>query len=185
MKQGINSGNDIVYKLRFEVFKDKECDGTKTFLETDSLTDALDFQKTDPNYRIDLWQGRTTITEIDFDIEKVDKVLLNSSLVSQSQREYIVETLSIFVSQRTMDNLSDQDLINELRNRKYVMDIWSINDVDEIIDDIIEDNPEEYKDLTLPDEVKMEILRDLYEDSDKSSDFEMIREKIEEKYNDQ
>ncbi len=86
-----------------------------------------------------------------------------------------------------MDNLikefTDQELIQELRNRNYALSIWSISDVDQAIDDLKEHEPEEYANLELSEDDKADILTDLFEDNDKSDDNEMITEKVIEKFN--
>lgn len=84
---------------------------------------------------------------------------------------------------KTIKSFTDQELIDELRNRNYVMDIWSINDVDEVIDEVREEQPEAAGDLGLSEYDKLKILKDLYEDNDKQDDFNMIKEKVIEKWN--
>jgi ArsR family metal-binding transcriptional regulator len=68
------------------------------------------------------------------------------------------------------------ELINELRERKYALSIWSIEDIDMTIEDMKDDD--ECKDINLSEEQKYKILVDLFEDNDKSDDFDCIKIKI-------
>ena len=83
---------------------------------------------------------------------------------------------------KTIAKFTDDQLIEELRKRKYVISIWSINDVNQVIDDIREDE-EEYKNLYLSDYRKIRVLKYMFEDNDKSDDFEGLRTAIIEAYN--
>lgn len=84
---------------------------------------------------------------------------------------------------KNLKKYSDQDLIQELRTRQLAVSIWSIDDVNQAIDDLKEDEEDDFGGCDFSDKEKHKMIIDLFEDNDKSDDFDALRITIVEKWN--
>ncbi len=114
--------------------------------------------------------------------KRLYKTKKSAKFAFKKSSEYIMEKANEAYQLHGLKKFTDNQLIVELRRRKNVFDVWSLNDINGVISDMKEDDSD-YESMNFTEDQKMEILKSMFEDNDKSDDFAGLRQAIIEKFN--